>query len=138
MPPLLRSEGALGGPCWPPLPATGSGQPWACEARAPFLVDRAVGDRRRVSPQLRESREGEGRLLGVSSCQVLLGKGRAGAEQEQPEDTGQVGGWGGRPAACRSPGALPGGASPPALGGPRLCPGSPALGSLAPWEAEAG
>lgn len=62
-PALLRSEGALGGPCWPPPAqprALGSPGP----RRWPFLVDRAVGDRRHTGPQLRESREGEGRLLG--------------------------------------------------------------------------
>lgn len=77
-------RGSAGQARRPPLPATGSGQPRACETRAPFLGDRAVGDRKHVSPQLQESREGEGHLPGVSSCQVLLGSGRAaGAEQEQ-------------------------------------------------------
>lgn len=73
-PPLLPSEGALGGPVGVRFQPRAPGSPGPAGRGAPSWC-RAVGDRRHASPQPQESREGEGHLPGVYSCHVLFGRG---------------------------------------------------------------
>lgn len=140
-------RGGTGATC----PAPASGEPWAGlltsasspralgagpARRAPFLVDRAVGDRS-ASARSSRAREG-GRLLRVFLCQGSVRKRTSWCRNKNSLNTGQVGGWGGRPAACEAPGPSQVGPALRLWSGPRLCPVACPGSSLAPWEAEAG